>query len=471
MRPELRAIMRRVSMSPLIDGGADDAAIRLVLNSLCEGLNVARGGVWFLDEARSALRCRLLVDRHAGTEFDAVVLHQRDYPAYFEALQHERAIPAHDARTDPSTCEFTADYLVPLNIHAMLDVPIRHHGTMIGVVCAEHLGAPRTWSDDDIAFAGSLGDLVGRALNARQQRDTQVALACLNQELEDRVAQRTAEVVALRDQLVETDKMAALGGLVAGVAHEINTPLGVSVTAASLLREAHNQFGAALASGQLRRSQLQALLQQQQQAMDLLETNLRRAATLVDSFKQTAVDQCTDPLESVELEPLLARTLMSLSPITKAVCDSVHLSAPGDLSLQTYPGSLIQVVTNLLTNAARHAFPTPRPDAQLSVTVEATAGGGAELAVCDNGVGIDPSLRRRVFEPFFTTRRGEGGSGLGLSIAYNLVSQRLGGRLSLDSKPGQGACFRVRLPAVAPSLPSVDQRAGSPDGAAMPAQG
>ena len=205
--------------------------------------------------------------------------------------------------------------------------------------------------------------------------------------------------------------------------------------------------------------------------MDLLETNLRRAATLVDSFKQTAVDQCTDPLESVELEPLLARTLMSLSPITKAVCDSVHLSAPGGLSLQTYPGSLIQVVTNLLTNATRHAFPTPRPDAQLSVTVEATAGGGAELAVCDNGVGIDPSLRRRVFEPFFTTRRGEGGSGLGLSIAYNLVSQRLGGRLSLDSQPGQGACFRVRLPAVAPSLPSVDQRAGSPDGAAMPAQG
>jgi len=450
MRAELRDIMRRVSMSPLIDGGAEDDAIRLVLASVCEGLGIQRAGVWFFDPAHEAIRCRLLIDLANGTETEDLALTQGDYPAYFDALSRERAIAAHDAHTDPSTREFSAGYLAPLGIGAMLDVPIRHHGQMIGIVCCEHTGLARTWADDDITFASSLGDLVGRALNARQQREAQEALAELNRQLESRVSERGAELKAMQSQLVEAEKMAALGGLVAGVAHEINTPLGVAVTAVSLMRETHHVMAAAVATGKLSRTAVVRLLDQQDKAIDLLESNLGRAANLVDSFKQTAVDQSTDLREHVALGPLLARTLTSLHPITRHACDPVRLQVPDGLALESYGGSLIQVVTNLLTNASRHAFPVPRADAELAVLVRELDADWVEITVLDNGVGIEPTLQRRVFEPFFTTKRGQGGSGLGLSIAYNLVTQRLGGRLTLDSAPGQGSCFRAVLPRVAP---------------------
>lgn len=450
MRAALQDIMRRVSMSPLIDGGAEADAIRLVLSSVCEGLAIQRAGVWFLDPAREEIRCRLLIDLAHGTESEDLVLTQRDYPAYFDALGRERAIAAHDAHTDPSTCEFSAGYLQPLGIGAMLDVPIRHHGQMIGIVCCEHTGSARTWHPEEVAFATGLGDLVGRAINARQQHEAQQALALLNQELESRVEARTAELRDAQSQLVEAEKMAALGGLVAGVAHEINTPLGVAVTATSLLREIHNATAAAMASGRLSRSEVQRLLDRQDQAIDLLESNIGRAANLVDSFKQTAVDQSTDLREAVALGPLLKRTLTSLHPITRQVCDPVALRVPEGLTLESHAGSLIQVVTNLVTNATRHAFPTPRPDALLAVVVQELDADWVELSVRDNGVGIEPVLQRRVFEPFFTTKRGQGGSGLGLSIAYNLVTQRLGGRLTLECAPGQGCCFRAVLPRVAP---------------------
>lgn len=452
MRAALQDIMRRVSMSPLIDGGAEADAIRLVLASACEGLAIQRAGVWFLDPSRQEIRCRLLIDLAHGTESEDLVLTQRDYPAYFDALSRERAIAAHDAHSDPSTREFSAGYLGPLGIGAMLDVPIRHHGQMIGIVCCEHTGPARTWTPEEITFATGLGDLVGRAINARQQREAQEALAVLNQELERRVEARTAELRDMQSQFVETEKMAALGGLVAGVAHEINTPLGVAVTATSLLRDNHRAMSEAVAGGRLSRSDVTRWLAQQDQAIDLLEANIGRAAHLVDSFKQTAVDQSTDLREIVALGPLVKRTLTSLQPITRQVCEHVQVHVPEGLSIESHPGSLIQVLTNLLTNAARHAFAPPRPNAELAVAARVLDKDWVELSVRDNGVGIDPALQRRVFEPFFTTKRGQGGSGLGLSIAYNLVTQRLGGRLTLESVPGQGSCFRAVLPRVAPQV-------------------
>jgi signal transduction histidine kinase len=437
-------------MSPIIDGGAENDAIRLVLASACEGLAIQRAGVWFLEGQRQEIRCRLLIDQANQTETEDLVLTQRDYPAYFEALSRERAIVANDAHTDPSTCEFSAGYLGPLGIGAMLDVPIRHHGQMIGIICCEHTGPARVWAEDDITFASGLGDLVGRALNARIQKETQDALARLNAELELRVAERSAQLKSTQSQLVEAEKMAALGGLVAGVAHEINTPLGVSVTAVSLLRETYSQMATAVASGRLQRSEVVRLLDQQDKAIDLLESNIARAAHLVDSFKQTAVDQCTDLHEAFELGPLLARTLTSLHPLTRKVCDPVVLSVPADVHMHSYAGSLIQVVTNLLTNAVRHAFSSQPTNARLAVEVSRLGDQRVRIDVRDNGVGMDPAIQRRIFEPFFTTKRGQGGSGLGLSIAYNLVTQRLGGQISVDSAPGQGSCFHLTLPLEAP---------------------
>lgn len=450
MRAELQDIMRRVSMSPLIDGGEEEAAIRQVLASACEGLGVQRAGVWYLDADRMAIRCRLLIDQTNGSESGDMVLAQSDFPAYFAALARERAITAHDAHADPSTSEFSSGYLGPLGIGALLDVPIRHHGQMIGVICCEHCGGPRTWSADEVSFAGGLGDLVGRAINARAQRELQGELSALNRDLEDRVARRTAELNSMQSQLLSAEKMAALGGLVAGVAHEINTPLGVAVTAVSLLGESRTALMQRFQAGTLDEGAFLEAMQEQERALQLLEWNLSRAATLVSSFKQTAVDQSSDVRQHFQLRPLLERTLLSQHPVTRSVCDPVALHCPEALWMDGYAGALIQVLTNLVTNAVRHAFAQARADAFIGVRVSELAADRVRIEVSDNGVGIEPALQPRVFEPFFTTRRGQGGSGLGLSIAYNLVAQRWGGALSLESLPGQGTCFRADLPLRAP---------------------
>jgi two-component system NtrC family sensor kinase len=419
MRAELQDIMRRVSMSPLIDGGEEEAAIRQVLASACEGLGVQRAGVWYLDADRMAIRCRLLIDQTNGSESGDMVLAQSDFPAYFAALARERAITAHDAHADPSTSEFSAGYLGPLGIGALLDVPIRHHGQMIGVICCEHCGGPRTWSADEVSFAGGLGDLVGRAINARAQRELQGELSALNRDLEDRVARRTAELNSMQSQLLSAEKMAALGGLVAGVAHEINTPLGVAVTAVSLLGESRTALMQRFQAGTLDEGAFLEAMQEQERALQLLEWNLSRAATLVSSFKQTAVDQSSDVRQHFQLRPLLERTLLSLHPVTRSVCDPVALHCPEALWMDGYAGALIQVLTNLVTNAVRHAFAQARADAFIGVRVSELAADRVRIEVSDNGVGIEPALQPRVFEPLFTTRRGQGGSGLGLSIAYN----------------------------------------------------
>ena len=168
MEARLNEIMLRVSCSPLIDAGRKDEAIRLVLDCACEGLNVARAGIWFLRGDIGSLHCELLIDKAEHTETTDIVLNEADYPRYFSALHSERTIVADDACNDPVTSEFRDGYLVPLGVTSMMDVPIRHHGRMIGIICAEHTGSSRHWTADEISFAGGLGDLVGRVINAHE---------------------------------------------------------------------------------------------------------------------------------------------------------------------------------------------------------------------------------------------------------------------------------------------------------------
>ncbi|NUB14596.1 PAS domain S-box protein [Azospirillum brasilense] len=253
--------------------------------------------------------------------------------------------------------------------------------------------------------------------------------------------------------LVQAEKLASLGALVAGVAHEINTPVGVGVTAASHLCEQARQFKAGLADGQLRRRDLEEFVDRVEEGGSIILGNLERACTLVQSFKQVAVDQTSEVRRPFELRGYLDGVLGSLAPQMKGTGHRVTLDCPDGLLMDSYPGALSQVVSNLVINALLHAF---RPDMPGTIAITVRADGPASasatsvvLDIADDGRGIPPDHIERIFEPFFTTRRAEGGSGLGLHIVYNIVTGTLGGRIAVASQPGAGCRFTIHLPLTA----------------------
>jgi len=311
-----------------------------------------------------------------------------------------------------------------------------------------------------------IGEVQGleRSLNsmAIEVRRREQQVLSLNTELEDRVQRRTqsleqanAELVqtldtlrSTQDRLLQADKLAALGGLVAGVAHEINTPIGNALMAVSTLSERLRQFQQRLLQG-LRRSELDALVQQVGTATDIAERNLHRAADLVSSFKQVAVDQTSAQRRRFQLDEVVREILLTLQPQIRRTPFVVEVAVPSDIWLDSYPGPLGQVLSNLIQNALLHGL-AGRKQGRVRIEAQQTEDSWLRLSVADDGYGIPAHLHGRVFEPFFTTRLGHGGSGLGLPIVHNLVTGVLGGQLELESQPGLGTRFHISCPLAAP---------------------
>lgn len=297
----------------------------------------------------------------------------------------------------------------------------------------------------------------------RRTSEAENYLRDVNKELEDRVSLRTRDLVQAngdlqrtirslneaRDQLVQSEKMASLGGMVAGISHEINTPLGIAVTASSSLFEETRKLRTSFESGAMKRSDLQGFIHHASEVDDILSSNLARAAELIRSFKQIAVDQSRADLRQVDMRKYLDEILLSLQPEYKRRPIEVLNDAQADLICHCQPGALSQIVSNLVLNALIHAF-----DAQQAGVIRLSArrvGEEIEIRCEDDGKGILPEHIDHVFEPFFTTRRGRGGTGLGLNIVYNLVTSQLRGRISVQSEPGRGTAFTIWLPADEPA--------------------
>ena len=268
------------------------------------------------------------------------------------------------------------------------------------------------------------------------------------QQDEETLRQAYEELKQAQASLVEAEKLAALGGLVAGVAHEINTPLGISLSSASLLAEATRRFATQLDSGQVKKSELQDYLATARESVELILSNAQRAAHLVQSFKQVAVDQTSEARRSFDLAEYLDEVIESLQPTFKRRPVQVRNDCPPGIPMDGYPGALAQVVTNLLVNTLTHAF-AAEDSGLIRLSAERLDG---EVRLCfeDNGQGIATEHLGHIFEPFFTTRRGSGGSGLGLHLVYNLVNKRMGGQIAVSSTPGQGTHFTLTLPLHAP---------------------
>jgi signal transduction histidine kinase len=239
--------------------------------------------------------------------------------------------------------------------------------------------------------------------------------------------------------------MAALGGLVAGVAHEINTPLGIGVTAASHLEQETRRLGLELENGTLTKERLVQFRQMALESAQLILRNLKRADELVRSFKQVAVDQSTEERRELDLAVYLQEILTSLKPAFKKTAYRFELECEPSIRVNTFPGAIYQIVANLVMNSLRHGF-EDRAEGRIRLVV-ARQGERVLLDYRDDGQGMAEDVCRRIFEPFFTTRRGTGGSGLGMHIVWNLATQVLGGSIACTSAPGEGTRFEWWIPA------------------------
>ncbi len=279
------------------------------------------------------------------------------------------------------------------------------------------------------------------------------------QHLENLVTRRTAELTQSKEsaeaalqqlqnaqeELVAREKMASLGQLVAGVAHEINTPVGVALTASSYLSERSDALRVAFAAGSLQRSELAAFISQAHEASTMIGQNLTRASDLVRSFKQVSVDRSSDDRRRFNLHDSLRAVVSSLELTWKRRPIHLELDCAADIELDSYPGALGQVITNLIQNALLHAFDGAR-GGTMRLSAARISGDRVRISFEDDGNGIGAAELARVFEPFFTTRRAQGGSGLGLHIVFNLVTAQLGGRIEASGQPGAGMRFVLTVP-------------------------
>jgi signal transduction histidine kinase len=252
------------------------------------------------------------------------------------------------------------------------------------------------------------------------------------------------------EELARKEKLAALGALVAGVAHEINTPIGNSLVTVSVLNKETQSINAQFqSSNALKRSVLKHYFEDAGNTCDILQRNLQRAADLVTSFKQLAIDQTSSQRHSFQLAELVSELVVMFAPQTKSCGCTIFCDIDPELILDSYPGLLGQALNHLIHNAIIHAF-EGRSNGRIDVTARLNHDEWLELSVTDDGNGIPAADLRRIFDPFFTTKFGTGGSGLGLHITYNIVTAILGGRINFNSTVGEGSSFTLILPTIAP---------------------
>lgn len=288
-------------------------------------------------------------------------------------------------------------------------------------------------------------------------RRAAAALHDVNHELEQHVEARTADLSRANAKLHEalrhiegSEPMAALGALIAGMAHELHTPLGNAALVVSTLSEQVRGLSESLAKHQLARSQLARFVNDANEACAILQRNVYRASELVGDFKQVAADQTSLRRRAFDLAELVAETLHTIAPGYRHQQTSVRTEVPADIHFDSYPGALQQVITNLVNNAVLHAR---NGDQALTISIVAEASQDSpdvKLTVADDGRGMSADVAARAFQPFFTTRMGSGGTGLGLHLVQNLVRETLAGNLTLHTQPGHGTRFEIILPRVAP---------------------
>jgi len=353
-------------------------------------------------------------------------------------------------------CETVMEKRDLLQVPNALEDPVWENNPDVKLNMISYLGVPLVWPDEAVFGTICILDSKTRYYNSLYQAllwqfkeiiDGDLRLLVSERESKQRaveLAQTLENLEMTQAHLIESEKMASLGGLVAGVAHEINTPIGIGVTAASTLADHTEKAVTAYESKQLKGSALTTYFDIALRSSRLILNNLDRVSELVQSFKQTAVDQTHLEQRHFEVKKYLQDTLLTLMPHLKKTPHHILVNGDEQLEINSYPGALSQVITNLIMNSLRHAYPEDKAGTlRFDITEDNHL---VKIVYSDDGIGIPAQHLGKIFEPFFTTARAQGGTGLGLHIVYNLVTQKLQGTIQVQSEVGMGTTFILRLP-------------------------
>ena len=331
-----------------------------------------------------------------------------------------------------------------VSIASWMGAPMLLGDRVYGVIIVQSYDASVMYTQADLDILAFMTSHVAVAI-ARMQADRAIRRA--KEALEEQNAALNSALTALKDaqsELVRQEKLASLGRLVAGVAHEINTPLGICVTATSHLVQELKLTREDMAAGTLDEDGLNQFFEIVDQSLRIMTTNTQRAAALVRSFKQVAVDQSSDDIRNFNLRKYLDEVLLSLQPKLKGKPIKIEIDCPPDITLDSFPGAVSQIITNMVVNSLVHGY--AEGQGGTIKIVGQLDGGQVRFDYSDDGAGMDAETLKQLFDPFFTTKRGSGGSGLGAHILYNLVTGALGGTVKVDSAPGQGLQYKLRFP-------------------------
>ena len=417
----------------------------------CRALKVAQASFWQWSTP-DCLSCMARCDSHAEALALGTDLERESLPALLAQLEAGEMIIAHAAAQHLFTWQWSEYALQAQGIAAVLLIPVRLNNETIAVVACEHLDGQRNWRRDEVQHAQQLGLLATRALAQYRQQSYVEQIAGLNtrlqeknDELETRVNERTQALEQTRGKLVQAEKLAALGHLVAGFAHELNTPLGSILTASTKLSAQSRTINQQLQTGALKKSQVDHYLGQGQEISELIERNARRASDLIHDLKQLTSESPSHATQPVCLFDVVENVIAHLSVPQQHRFITIENHIDPQLLLNSYRSEIEMIVNQLMQNSLLHAF-MPNSTGKIGITSMLTAGNEVALIYCDNGVGIEPTAQKKVFDPFYTTQFGQGRSGLGLYQVYSVVHGRLGGDISLSSTPTQGTQITITLP-------------------------
>ncbi|RED49714.1 GAF domain-containing sensor histidine kinase [Aestuariispira insulae] len=341
----------------------------------------------------------------------------------------------------PEQAKLDRDILENLGVQSLLATPVQSQGNLIGFVCMEAVQIAREWSIREIELLTQFSNVIGSAL-ARQQAESRMRTAI------NRAEDALRDLEGAQNQLIQVEKMAALGDLVAGIAHETNTPLGSAVTTTSAIKSRTKQLYKAFDEGKIKRSDMNAYFDYTNEGFQILETNLTRAAELIQSFKRVAVDVSHATIQDINIAEYLTDIMRSIRPRTKKFKSILlELDCPDDLEIKTEPGAISQILTNLIMNAYLHGYDNDlSAQGCIRIKVEQVAE-NVQLTFSDDGKGMSDEVREKLFDPYFTTKRGQGGSGLGMPIIKDLITETLSGDITVSSQPNMGSTFTITFPA------------------------